>query len=716
MNRLLIVVSTILILLSSFNVAAAPTPAPGAPTVTGISPTLGPTGQWVYVFGSNFVGGQTTVSMGGKSLIGVNVYGPDQLGFTVPDTATGASNITVTTPNGSATSTQVFTVKVLHLLSINGQASVNKSSTNYYTATATWNDKSTSSVSPTWSVSPITYSSINAYGVLNTLDVPSNLTVTINGSYTNNGITKTADRTVTILEKPDTTAPTLLLSILTDGSVTKNATLIINGIVTDNESGVQSVAVNGQLVTIDEGGNFTTYMTLLPDNNTIMVIATDNADNQKTETRTVALDTTPPTVSLTTPIDGSYTGTANFIVTGSVSDSSGIKSLTINGAVVTLNGDGSFRTVAVLMDGGNTVTVIATDNANNQKTVIRTVLFDTSLPTLILSTLPNGAYTNNATQNITGTVLDSNSGIKSLTVNGASVPVATNDTFSLALTLVAGANTITTIATDNVNNQTTDIRTITLDQAAPILSVAAPPDNSAVAVSTFTVSGSVNKSASVSMKLNNDASQTVPVDGNTFTTSTMLAVGLNTIDLTATDLAGNTSSAKRSVIYDNTKPTLAVTVPNQDINTNQSTLNLQGTVSDALSVTTVSITMDGLTFTPVVTNGAFQQLLTFTILKQYAIVVAATDQAGNSSTVQRNVIFEGMSGDVNGDKTVNVFDALLTLQYAVGLVEHNTDNNLKYKSFADVAPLENGKPKGDGMVNVFDALAILRHAVGLDLW
>ena len=126
--------------------------------------------------------------------------------------------------------------------------------------------------------------------------------------------------------------------------------------------------------------------------------------------------------------------------------------------------------------------------------------------------------------------------------------------------------------------------------------------------------------------------------------------------------------------------------------------------------------MDGQTFSPVVdTTGAFQQQLAFTPLKQYAIVVTATDQAGNSSTVQRNVIYDGMSGDVNGDKTVNVFDALLVLQYAVGL--NHPPDEIAFKAIADVAPLDsNGKPQGDGQVNVFDALAILRHAVGLDQW
>ena len=75
-----------------------------------------------------------------------------------------------------------------------------------------------------------------------------------------------------------------------------------------------------------------------------------------------------------------------------------------------------------------------------------------------------------------------------------------------------------------------------------------------------------------------------------------------------------------------------------------------------------------------------------------------------------------LKGDVNGDGVVNVFDALLTLQYSVGLIEHTDANNSVYLSVADVAPLEYYIPKGDSLVNVFDALAILRHSVGLDTW
>jgi hypothetical protein len=73
-----------------------------------------------------------------------------------------------------------------------------------------------------------------------------------------------------------------------------------------------------------------------------------------------------------------------------------------------------------------------------------------------------------------------------------------------------------------------------------------------------------------------------------------------------------------------------------------------------------------------------------------------------------------MPGDVNNDQSVNVFDALLTLQFSVGLYKPTDEPT--FKNIADVAPLDAGKPKGNGAVDVFDALAILRHAVGLDGW
>jgi subtilisin family serine protease len=69
----------------------------------------------------------------------------------------------------------------------------------------------------------------------------------------------------------------------------------------------------------------------------------------------------------------------------------------------------------------------------------------------------------------------------------------------------------------------------------------------------------------------------------------------------------------------------------------------------------------------------------------------------------------GPSGDVNGDGVVDIQDALLVLQAAVGLIPVTP----AIMQQGDVAPLINGIPSPDARINVIDALVVLRKAVEL---
>jgi hypothetical protein len=82
------------------------------PSLSSVMPKLGPSGQWVYVMGGNFIKGATTVSGQGFAEIDAFVYAEDQLGFELPDTAFGAFKLTVITPLGSVTSNEIYTVGV----------------------------------------------------------------------------------------------------------------------------------------------------------------------------------------------------------------------------------------------------------------------------------------------------------------------------------------------------------------------------------------------------------------------------------------------------------------------------------------------------------------------------------------------------------------------------------------------------------------------------
>ena len=61
----------------------------------------------------------------------------------------------------------------------------------------------------------------------------------------------------------------------------------------------------------------------------------------------------------------------------------------------------------------------------------------------------------------------------------------------------------------------------------------------------------------------------------------------------------------------------------------------------------------------------------------------------------------GICGDLTGDAAVDVFDAIVTLQIIVGLIELTP----AHAEFGDVVR--------DGDVNVFDAILLLQHLVGL---
>jgi len=261
---------------------------------------------------------------------------------------------------------------------------------------------------------------------------------------------------------------------------------------------------------------------------------------------------------------------------------------------------------------------------------------DITGPALTISTLANGAITNNAILNVAGTATDV-SGVAGLTINNTPVAL-TSGAFSHPVVLQAGANTVTTVARDTLGNSTGDSRTITLDAGAPVLTIAAPADNSALAASVVTVTGTLGKAATVQATVNGGGPQSASSDGSSFSVSLNLAAGINTISVTATDQAGNSATEKRTITSDTGKPTLAVTEPPQDMTSTQPTLMLSGMVSDNSSPVTVTITMDGLVFTPQVLNGAFQEQLTFSTAKEYAINVTTTDQGGNSASVQRNII------------------------------------------------------------------------------
>ncbi|TLM63047.1 MAG: hypothetical protein FDZ69_12595 [Deltaproteobacteria bacterium] len=353
--------------------------------------------------------------------------------------------------------------------------------------------------------------------------------------------------------------------------------------------------------------------------------------------------TLPATATaLTVPVS-SFTATDNLGVTGYLVNRSYLKPLASAAGwsaaaptEVTAPAAGYVTFYAWVKDAAGNVSLSRSARVN----ITQPANTDTVKPVLTLSTLADDTVTNNPTLNVSGRATD-NIGLKSVAVNGAIVPVASDGRFSTALTLNEGANAITVEAVDAAGNRTIANLSVTYQPLAPVLSIAVPADNLVTAQGILAVSGTTVAHSTITVSVNGKNPQVATISGNTFSASVYLTPGLNTVAIDAVDTTGNVCNAKRTVIYDNSNPTLAITEPGEDKTTGDPALTLKGKVADSLSDVTVTVAMDGKSFTPAVNDsGSFEQKLTFTTAKQYTIVVTATDAAGNKVSTSRNVIYK----------------------------------------------------------------------------
>ncbi|MCK9420319.1 MAG: DUF1566 domain-containing protein [Nitrospirae bacterium] len=436
--------------------------------------------------------------------------------------------------------------------------------------------------------------------------------------------------------------------------------------------------------------------------------------------RSIILDTVAPLGSITINRGNGNTNSTSVLFDLSAADSlSGVSQMCVSNSSSCSSWEAYATSKPGTLsagDGLKTVYVWFKDGAGNTSSVytssitLDTTVIDTTAPSLVLSTLPDGSYTNNPNLNVAGTVTD-NVLIQSLVISGDTVTVNLDNTFSHLVTLVTGSNTITTVAADQAGNTTTDVRTVILDQTAPALTVTSPADNSKTNQTLSAVNGAADANATVSIKVNNSNPAFALMTGTNFAYTATLSIGLNSIGITATDLAGNTASVNRTVTYDSVAPSIAITMPNQDEPNTTGSVLLQGTVSDALTAVSVVVTDGTNTYTPAVTNGTVQQMLTFSTEGLHAIIATATDEAGNHSMAQRNINYVRW-GDPDSSGVVDVNDALRALKIAAGLIQP-TATDLER---GDVAPLVHGTPQPDGVIDIGDVVVILRRAVGLVTW
>ena len=229
------------------------------------------------------------------------------------------------------------------------------------------------------------------------------------------------------------------------------------------------------------------------------------------------------------------------------------------------------------------VTVEATNTAGTKGTAdgstltgLRLVVKERVAPVIKILSPSSGAYVSNSQQPVIFTVVDEAGGsgidLNTLVVKQDGTAVASGTLTTTAIT--NGYSVTYTPATalgDDSHTVTVDVKdhdgnaaaqkstTYKVDTVPPTLNVTAPADGLITSSSALNIVGTTNDATSspvsVTIKLNgtDQGSVTVGSDG-AFSKNVTLTEGANTIEVTATDAAGKSSSVSRTVTLDSSVP------------------------------------------------------------------------------------------------------------------------------------------------------------------
>lgn len=377
----------------------------------------------------------------------------------------------------------------------------------------------------------------------------------------------------------DTTPPVLQITSPASNSTTQAAMINVSGTASDN-SGIASVTVNGSPANYHPANGAWSFadLSLALGSNTVNVQATDTSGNTTTQsvsvTRELPPDTTPPSISITSPSNNTTTAAASVTISGTAADlganAAGINRVMVNGVQAAYNDSNGIWTIGnvALNEGANTITAVAYDNApsanTNQTSIVVTRRTpDTQAPVLQITAPVDGSESYESSISVSGTATDDGlnaAGVKSVAVNGqpAVYDALTNQWTASGVALAIGANTITVAAVDNADpaNQTQAAITVTRREIPPpTVSINTPADNLTTTAETVTIAGLASAFSAGGNQISQVAvnGTTAQFDGASKTWTMLnfpLSLGSNTIIAKATDSGGRETTVQITVVRD----------------------------------------------------------------------------------------------------------------------------------------------------------------------
>lgn len=425
----------------------------------------------------------------------------------------------------------------------------------------------------------------------------------------------------TTVNLPDETDPAIRITSPTNGSVVGQAAITVTGTASDNKE-LDLVQVRTGMddwINADGTTSWSASVTLLEGDNVIRARAADGSGNEAFASVIVtydpaAGDSSPPSVTISSPNQGAVIDDPSLTVSGTSSDDVGVDRVEIklNGGDWGLaQGTVSWTYELLLSEGMNLIEARVTDIAGKTVNTTLDVTYDpdsgadTLLPSVEITLPAEGATVSTSEITVSGSASD-NVGIEKVDVrvnNGLWNTAQGTASWSLPVSLVEGTNTIEVRAEDPSGNMGEDSVTVTYvpgtaDQP-PTIQILSPANGTVFSSELVTVSGIASDDQCACRVEARISGNNWAMASGLSSWSIMLTLqpGQNIIEARVTDDSGKTGLDSITVEFDeegpaDTIPPELVIDPVADF-VNDPSLTLTGTASDNVDLDSVEIRLNG---------------------------------------------------------------------------------------------------------------------------
>ncbi len=386
-------------------------------------------------------------------------------------------------------------------------------------------------------------------------------------------------RALTVRVVRDTTPPDLTIDAPAEDAVIAAEAVELRGAA---EPGA-ALTVGGEPVAVGADGAWSVELPVVRGVNAAVAVATDAAGNQRRVERRFVGDRDGPGLQVTAPAPATLTRAPTIDVEGTVLDPEA--SVRVNGAPAAVV-DGRFSAGVALVEGANTITVVATDPAGNADRVEVPVTRDSTPPALTVDTPLDGAVVRAPAVVIRGAVEPG--ALLTLSLGGAPLaPAVDGGGFSAGAELAPGANLIVAEAEDAAGNRRRVEVRVALDDQPPGLWIDSPSDGAVVGEGTVRVVGRASAAQGDGARIEVGGVLADVVDGR-FAVDVPLAPGPNLIAAVAARRA-----TAITVVRDVEAPWFTVVGDAADGLHDRSQVDVLGRVVDRAADGPVQVWVDG---------------------------------------------------------------------------------------------------------------------------